>query len=91
MTVGSPSSNPVIMFPTPAIWNMGTPMNPTSEFKSTGVLSRQVIAWPDRLRCVSTAPLGRPVVPEVYMISAGVSSGRSTSACDSPGSAMTSS
>ena len=42
------------------------------------IVNRLVIAWPAMLLCVSTAPLGLPVVPEVYMISAGESLGMST-------------
>ena len=61
----------MIMLPMPAMWNSGTPMNPTSLLMSAPLVNRTVIAWPARLVWVSTAPLGRPVVPEVYMISAG--------------------
>jgi len=40
---------------------------------------------------VRTAPLGLPVVPEVYMISAGLSFGMSTGCGSSPGSEIRSS
>ena len=66
------------MLPMPAMWNSGTPMNPTSLLRSAPLVKRKVMAWPARLVWVSTAPLGRPVVPEVYMISAGESLGMST-------------
>ncbi len=65
------------MLPMPAMWNSGTPMKPTSLLMSAPMVKRLVIACPARLVCVSTAPLGRPVVPEVYMISAGESLGTS--------------
>ena len=65
----------------PAMWNSGTPMNPTSWLMSGPVVYIPVIAWPARLVWVSTAPLGRPVVPEVYMIRAGLSLGISTGSC----------
>ena len=79
------------MLPIPAMWNSGTPMNPTSWLRSAPWVYSPVIVWPVRLVWVSTAPLGRPVVPEVYMISAGLSLGTSTAACGSPSSAMRSS
>ena len=55
-------------------------MKPTSLLRSAPLVKRLVIACPARLMWVSTAPLGRPVVPEVYMISAGESLGMSTDA-----------
>ena len=58
---------------------------------SAPIVKRLVIAWPAMLVWVSTAPLGRPVVPEVYMISAGDSLGMSTGCGASPGSAIRSS
>ena len=79
------------MLPMPAMWNSGTPMNPTSLLMSAPLVNRNVIACPARLAWVSTAPLGRPVVPEVYMISAGESLGMSTGAAGSPSSASRSS
>ena len=72
------------MLPMPAMWNSGTPMKPTSLFRSAPLVNRSVIAWPVRLMWVSTAPLGRPVVPEVYMISAGESLGMSTGSGAAP-------
>ena len=56
----------------------GTPMKPTSLLMSGAVVYIALIAWAARLAWVSTAPLGCPVVPEVYMISAGLSLGMST-------------
>ena len=85
ITVGSPSSIPVNRLPTPAIWKKGTPMNPTS-LASTPWVKRLAIVCPVKFVWVSTAPLGRPVVPEVYMISAGESLGTSTGCAGSPGS-----
>ena len=79
------------MLPMPAMWNSGTPMNPTSLLMSAPLVNRNVSACPARLVWVSTAPLGRPVVPEVYMISAGESLGMSTGAAGSPSSASRSS
>ena len=91
MTVGRPSCRPLIMLPMPAMWNSGTPMNPTSLLMSAPTVNRLVIACPDRLVWVSTAPLGRPVVPDVYMISAGESFGISTGAAGWPSSVSRSS
>ena len=79
------------MLPMPAMWKKGTPMKPTSLLMSGAIVNRFVMAWPMMLTCVSTAPFGYPVVPEVYMISAGESSGMSTGAGGAPSSARTSS
>jgi hypothetical protein len=89
--VGKPSSKPMIMLPIPAMWNSGTPIKPTSLLMSAPLVNRNVIACPCRLTWVSTAPFGRPVVPEVYMIRAAASLGMSTGKCDSPCSASRSS
>lgn len=51
----------------------------------------QVSACDFMFRWVRTAPLGFPVVPEVYMIRAAVSSVTSRGSCGSPFSAMRSS
>ena len=67
-----------MVLPMPAMWNSGTPTKPMSLLMSAPLVNRCVIACPARLVWVSTAPLGRPVVPEVYMISAGESLGMST-------------
>ena len=48
------------MLPMPAMWNSGTPMNPTSLLMSAPLVNRNVIAWPARLVWVSTAPFGLP-------------------------------
>ena len=79
------------MLPMPAMWNSGTPMKPTSWLMSGLIVKRFVIAWPAMLLWVRTAPLGLPVVPEVYMISAGESFGMSTGCGASPGSEIRSS
>ncbi len=90
MTVGVPTSIGVSMLPIPAIWNSGTPTKLTSR-ESTPLVYRAINVSAARLAWVSTAPLGRPVVPEVYMISAGDSSETSTGWCGSPGSPIRSS
>ena len=86
-----PSSIPVSRLPIPAMWKNGTPMKPTSLLMSAPLVYSPVIVWPVKLVWVSTAPLGRPVVPEVYMISAGESFGMSTGVGASPGSSIRSS
>ena len=50
----------------------------------------QVSDWAVRFSYESIAPLGRPVVPEVYMISAVESSGTSTGSWGAPSSAIAS-
>ena len=76
MTVGAPTTIAGAMLPSPAMWNMGAPRTRLVVCVSAVVCS--VIVWPVRLVCVRIAPLGAPVVPEVYMISAGLSLGTST-------------
>jgi len=66
-------------------------MKPTSWLMSGLSVKRLVIAWPAMLLWVRTAPLGLPVVPEVYMMSAGESLGISTGSGTSPGSEIRSS
>lgn len=66
-------------------------MNPTSLLMSAPLVYSPVIVWPVRLVWVSTAPFGRPVVPEVYMISAAASFGMSTGWCAAPVSSIRSS
>jgi hypothetical protein len=56
----------------PPMWNSGA----SASVRSTGVKSRPsawLTAFHVMLPWVSTAPLGRPVVPEVYMIRQGSS------------------
>ncbi|SLH23602.1 Uncharacterised protein [Mycobacteroides abscessus subsp. abscessus] len=89
-TVLAPSMKYGARLPRPAMWNSGEVQKPTD----SGVISMariQVSAWAFMLAWVSTAPLGLPVVPEVYMISEGVSSGMSRGACGAPSSARASS
>src|SRR4029079_18760030 len=58
---------------TPAMWNSGAPDRPTRS--PCGPLATMLLyACSVRLRWESTAPLGLPVVPEVYMMNAGASS-----------------
>ncbi len=70
ITVFVPSSSGAARFPTPAMWNSGTLMSTTSSVSKTFDVRMIVIACMSRLRWVSIAPLGRPVVPDVYMITA---------------------
>ncbi len=73
------------------MWNIGEAQNPTPDSSNRWNARMHVRACADMLLWESTAPLGRPVVPEVYMIRAGVSSGTSTAGCGSPVSATRSS
>ena len=61
-------------------------MKPTSLLMSAPMVYRPLMVWPVKLVWVSTAPLGRPVVPEVYMIRAGESLGMSSGSGGLPGS-----
>ena len=71
----------------PAMWNSGAPGAAT---RSSGCQPRWV-TWLNtcmsRLWWVSTAPFGRPVVPDVYMMNAGSSSSTTTSSGSSPAAA----
>ena len=53
----------------PPMWNSGAAVRLTSPAKFSGP-KRAFTLFQKILPCVSIAPLGRPVVPEVYMISA---------------------
>ena len=61
------------------MWNSGAAHRLTSRSSVSPQARITVSAWHCRFWCEITAPLGRPVVPEVYMIRAGLSSGTSTS------------
>ena len=69
------------------MWNSGAPGAAT---RSSGCQPRWV-TWlktcMSRLRWVSTAPFGRPVVPDVYMMNAGSCSSTTTSSGSSPAAA----
>ena len=69
----------------PAIWKSGMAVKPTCS--PMGVSSQRVICTicETMLRCVSSAPLGRPVVPPVYCM-AQVSSGLTLTSILSAGS-----
>ena len=58
---------------TPAMWNSGAPDRPTRS-PCEPLATMLLYACSVRLRWESTAPLGLPVVPEVYMMNAGASS-----------------
>ena len=60
------------------MWNSGAAHRLTSWSPNSRQARITVSAWHCRFWWESTAPLGRPVVPEVYMIRAGLSSGTST-------------
>ena len=72
------------------MWNSGEVRKATA-FDSRASARIQVSAWAFMLACDRIAPFGLPVVPEVYMISEGVSSGMSSGVCASPSSARKSS
>lgn len=75
------------MLPRPAMWNIGA----AQKYTLSGLICSawmQVSDWASRFEWDRMAPLGLPVVPEVYMIRAGVSSGTSAPGCGSPGSAI---
>jgi hypothetical protein len=57
--------------PMPPMWNRGVATKLTSSSPPSWKARMMLRAWAWRLRCDKTAPLGRPVVPDVYMISAG--------------------
>src|SRR5262245_9203950 len=60
------------------MWNSGDAHRFTSSSANSRQTRMSVSDWHMRFWWVSTAPLGRPVVPEVYMMRAGLSSGTST-------------
>ena len=64
--------------PIEAMWNSGDAHRLTSSSPKSRQARIRVSDWQCRFSWESTAPLGRPVVPEVYMIRAGLSSGTST-------------
>ncbi len=56
--------------PIPAMWNSGAATIVISSSRNSCHPRTMVIDCISRFRWLSIAPLGRPVVPEVYMISA---------------------
>src|SRR6266566_9485581 len=60
------------------MWNSGDAHRFTSSSANSRQTRMSVSDWHMRFWWDSIAPLGRPVVPEVYMIRAGLSSGTST-------------
>ncbi len=60
------------------MWNIGGTTDATSSASADAVVAIVVTACAWKFWWVSMAPLGFPVVPEVYMIAATVSSGTST-------------
>ena len=77
-TVVPPISTIGAIAPMEAMWNSGDAHRFTSSSANSRQTRMSVSDWHMRFWWVSTAPLGRPVVPEVYMIRAGLSSGTST-------------
>ena len=70
--------------PSPAMWKKGAVRKPTSESSNIFIARMQVSACSCMLRWESSTPFGRPVVPEVYMISAvdsSLTSGSSIGPC----------
>ena len=61
----------------PPMWKIGAGVSVTS-FCSTSKACSALMLFHQKLPCVSMAPFGRPVVPEVYMIIATSSSPTST-------------
>ena len=55
----------------PAMWNMGAAHSDVPPLPRLRVVRMKAMVDIKRLRWVSTAPFGRPVVPDVYMMAAG--------------------
>ncbi|SKS03675.1 Uncharacterised protein [Mycobacteroides abscessus subsp. abscessus] len=53
------------------MWNNGATATVTSSPRRPMSVPRTLIAFHSRLSWVRIAPLGRPVVPDVYMMNAG--------------------
>ena len=66
MTTTVPPANSVgrVIWPSPRIWNSGAEHRLTSA-REMLTCANWLTVFQVRLPCVSTAPLGRPVVPEV--------------------------
>ena len=61
--------------PRPPMWNIGATVTVRSRLAEPAPRAEALIAFHRRLSWVSIAPLGRPVVPDVYMRQAHVASG----------------
>src|SRR3954470_1093534 len=79
-----PSMSDTGIVPMPAMWNSGTLISATLSSSNSRDVRIAVNACISRLRCVSIAPLGAPVVPDVYMISATSRSSMSISGAAPP-------
>ena len=55
----------------PAMWKMGAAHSDVPPLPTVRVVRMKAMVAIKRLRWVSTAPFGRPVVPDVYMMTAG--------------------
>ncbi|GAP54855.1 hypothetical protein AHiyo6_14200 [Arthrobacter sp. Hiyo6] len=76
ITMVAPARRPVFNTTVcPKVWNNGSPPKSTSPRWKSKVLVRRTLVCSTRAKCVPSAPLGLPVVPEVYRMVA-VSSGR---------------
>ena len=53
------------------MWKIGAAYSDVPPLPRLRVVRMKAMVAIKRLRCVSTAPLGRPVVPDVYMMAAG--------------------
>jgi len=60
------------------MWNRGSPDSHTSSSPPMVIVTIMLKVFMTRLKWERTAPFGRPVVPEVYMMNAGSDSGTST-------------
>jgi hypothetical protein len=69
-TVDRPTSAVVTVQVRPPTWFSGIALTYTSSGPAD-IRAACARPAPSRLACVSTAPFGRPVVPEVYRITAG--------------------
>jgi hypothetical protein len=63
---------------TPPMWKSGRPESQMSPGRAS-ISIDQLIVFATRFWCVSIAPFGRPVVPDVYIRNARSSSSTSTS------------
>ena len=71
------------------MWKSGSPDRKTSSASRTPMLAITLYVLISRLKWLSTAPFGRPVVPDVYMMNAGSCSGTSITGATSEAFAST--
>ena len=76
---------------TPAMWNSGAPARQTASWLTPPTSWVQLTVCAKRFWCVSIAPFGRPVVPDVYISDATSSSSTSTVGTSADAAASTSS